>query len=61
MVEPKEVLTQLAAATPATMSLWIAVKEVPIEKWLALTSIIVLLLQAAYGIWKWRREARKPE
>ena len=33
----------------------------PLSDWLVLASIMFVLLQAAYLVWKWRRDARRDQ
>lgn len=46
-------VASLKAAPPITVSL------LTLNEWVAVATLGYVLLQAAYLIWKWRRESRK--
>lgn len=53
-----DVLSQTAQATPSLTAvlLWIGQKD--IDFWLGFSGIVFIALQAAYMLWKWRRDVR---
>lgn len=55
-----DTLVQAAAATPSILAI-VATKllELPVEKWLGLCGIGFIGLQAAYLLWRWRRDIRR--
>ena len=55
----QEVITQSIQSTPALAILGAAIVSITINQWLAAVSIAFILLQAAYLVWKWIREAKK--
>lgn len=59
MEQPKEIAGHLAAAIPSATSLVLWLNDITINHILALASIGFILLQAAYLIWTWIREAQK--
>lgn len=55
-----DAIVQTAAATPSILAI-VATKllSLPIEKWLGLAGIGFIVLQAAYLLWRWRRDIRR--
>lgn len=61
MEHQKEVIANIAMATPSVTNLvLLRVFGISLNEWLAIASIIFILVQMAYLLWKWVREARKP-
>jgi hypothetical protein len=56
--QAKAVASAAAQAAPSVSLLWAWVADIPISAWVGLTSIAFIALQAAYLVWKWRRELR---
>lgn len=49
----------LKSAPAVTVTAWAFINGMTLEKWLALTTLVYVVIQAAYLIWKWYREWRK--
>jgi len=55
-----EVIAQAMQSTPSiTAATATVLLGVTVSEWLGIVSIGFIVLQAAYLVWKWRREARK--
>jgi LPXTG-motif cell wall-anchored protein len=56
---PHEAASQAVQATPAALAIGAdLVFGVTPERWLTYLGIAFLVLQAAYLLWKWRKEAK---
>ncbi len=49
----------LKSSPPAAVTAWAFLNGMTLEKWLALTTLVYVVIQAAYLIWKRYREWRK--
>lgn len=59
MTDPKDVVIQSAFATPPLVTAYLKwIKGVTLNEWVALASLVSIVLHAAYLVWKWRREAK---
>lgn len=57
--QPADTASAALQSAPSLSMLLAWLVGLPVQTWLAITSIAFIGLQAAYLIWKWRREARK--
>lgn len=49
----------IAEATPAAGALVITMFGLPVDDWLKYLGLVFLVLQMAYLLWRWRRDARQ--
>lgn len=61
MANPREVVSQTVQAVPPLGAIYIKIAEIPIEKWAAAGGLVLLMLQAAYLLWKWKNEREDRE
>lgn len=51
----RDVGIALAKATPP-----LTVYALTLNEWVAVATILYIIMQGAYLVWKWRRDARRP-
>jgi len=54
-----ELIVQGVSSTPAWAAVMTWLFGVTLEKWVAVCGLVFLVLQAAYLVWKWRRDHRR--
>lgn len=52
---------QALNATPSLAAVGATVAGLHVNDWLAICGIVFIVLQAAYLIWRWRRDAKREE
>ncbi len=58
----QELVSQGVNAVPSALILWCtAIMSITLNQWTAIAGIGYIVLQGAYLIWKWVREARAPK
>jgi ABC-type nickel/cobalt efflux system permease component RcnA len=55
----KDAAVQTAQATPSVLVVLSSWLDVTPERWLSRCGIAFIALQAAYLVWKWRRDIRR--
>lgn len=55
-----DAIVQTAAATPSIVAIVVTkLLSLPVEKWLGVAGIGFIVLQAAYLLWRWRRDIHR--
>lgn len=56
----QEIAQELAkAAPPVTVTSWAWLNGLTLDKWVAIATLIYIVLQAAHLVWKWWREFQR--
>lgn len=60
MSDPRHELTRDVGVALAKLSPPVTVAALTLNEWVAIATIVYLVIQIAHLVWKWRRDARTP-